>query len=201
MFTFGYAFFLQGTTFVIGIKLGSVQVATFNTIRTLINSVKAFSTVIYLPYLTDFTILVANGKVEIVKQKFQSLIRYVGIFAITAALTIYLFRSSIFMYWIGRTLNYPNLFFVLMLGSIIFQSVWNAASMLPLSVAKNRIFILFPLFAAVNVFLQILLIEMFGLTFVGALLFLLDVAMFLYVYLICTKIINGFFRPSYVEKK
>lgn len=177
LFSIGYALILQGTTFLVGFKLGSIVVVTFNTLRTLINSLKAFLSVLYLPSMPEFTILMAQNKPKIVHKKLYKLILNTFVIALFSSIGLYLFKDIIILFWLKENLVYSNLFLILMLLSIIVQSVWNAASMLPFSINQLNTLIWFPLLCIIFLISQFFSLNHFGLVGIGAGFLILDLLM------------------------
>lgn len=191
MFTLGYAFFLQGNTFLIGIKLGSSQVVIFNTVRTLVNSIKAFVGILYLPSMPEFTILITKNQRKEALLKLKRLLVIVFVGAIFLASVVYLFQHLIFKLWVGNKFIYTQLFLLTMLLSIIFQTLWNAESMVPMSVNRNKQLALFPILGLVNLFVQYFILQTYGLTGASIALLIMDITLFVYLYFIAKKIIQS----------
>jgi O-antigen/teichoic acid export membrane protein len=191
MFTLGYAFFLQGNTFLIGIKLGSSQVVVFNTVRTLVNSIKAFVGILYLPTMPEFTILITKGQVKEALLKLKRIIVIVFAGAIFLASGVYLFQHLIFKVWVGSKFNYSQVFLITMLVSIIFQTLWNAESMVPMSVNRNKQLALFPILGLVNLVIQYFILNTYGLTGASVALLLMDITLFIYLFFVAKRIITS----------
>jgi O-antigen/teichoic acid export membrane protein len=177
LFSMGFALILQGTTFLVGYKLGSIVVVTFNSLRTLTNSLKAFLSVLYLPSMTEFAVLMAQNKKEIVKKKLKTLMLNTLVIALISSIGFYIFKDRIIVFWLKENLVYSDLFLFLMFISIIVQIVWNAATMLPFSINQLNTVLLFPLLCIIFLIYQFFSISRFGLVGLGAGFVILDLFM------------------------
>lgn len=181
LFSLGYAILLQGGTFIVGLTLGSIYVVSFNTIRTLINSLKAFVAVLYLPTMPEFAVLFAKNNVRLAFLKYKKLLQNVALISLFACFFIYFLKDILFYIWLGTELKYPNGFVLLMLISIFIQILWNASSMLPLAINNLKILSFFPLFALILLSVEYFIIQYFGLLGLAFGFIFLDLLMFFLV--------------------
>lgn len=163
-FQLGTAFFIQGSTFLVGMELGSARVVVFNTIRTLVNSLRSFINILYIPTMQEFTILITKNLKEQALVKLKKTLVLVFFVSLISSLGIYLFRDLIFELWFKNSFSYDIEFLVLMLCSIIIYNLWNAASMLPLSINKMDQLALYPILSLVVLIVQYFLLQITGLT-------------------------------------
>lgn len=179
--TMGHAMILQGTAFIVGKHLGSAILVSFNTIRTLVNSIKSFSSVIYLSFVPEFTISIYKKDRITAIKSYEKMLWTVGIQASSMSLILLFLGKMIFDFWTRKELQIINPFFYYMLLSIIFQSLWNAATMVPLSINENKKIRLFALFSVLFVVILYFTVPYFGLNTIGIGLVIFDLAMLLYV--------------------
>ena len=190
-FTLGYALLLQGNTMMVGTMLGGTAVVIFNTVRTLINSIKAFVSVFYLPTMPEFSILMSENRYAEAGRKMASLLVRIFLMSLGICLFIYFFRDFIMQLWLKNSITYSNVFIIFMLLSILFQNLWNAASMLPLAINNLSKLSLFPVLCAIALVVQYFIITSTRLEGVAVSLFVMDVLMLLFVMNINKKLIQS----------
>lgn len=200
LFTLGYAILLQGNTLVVGLVLGSATVVVFNTIRTLVNSIKAFVSIFYLPTMPEFSILMAKKMLLEVKTKLNRVLKKSVLITMVLCLFVYIFRDFIFTVWLKQELNYTNDFFVFMLMSIFIQTIWNSASMLPLSINSLNKLSLFPVICLSVLLFQFFTIEYTGLKGVGISLFVLDLIMVVFLLKIVKELLDNVDKKEILNK-
>jgi len=189
LYNIGFALLLQGNTFIVGKYLGSVEVVTFNTVRTMVNSVKAFISIIYLPYLPKFTISLTKSDYTTAKKDYNRLLIITVLISSLAALILYFLKEPLFYLWLHKNIIFEQVFIITMLISIMFQSTWNAASMLLLSINKTRPLLVFPVMCLVSILIQIKLLPVYGLTITSVSLLIVDVLMLYFVNSIISKML------------
>lgn len=118
---------LQGTSYLIGSKLGSIELVVFNTVRTLLNSTKSFVSVFYYSFLPSFTVLFARSNYNEAKKKYWQMIG--GSILLSSVFTIifYFFGNSIIMFWTTSKISIEkSVFFILLISSYL-NTLWNAS--------------------------------------------------------------------------
>lgn len=179
--TMGHAMILQGTAFIVGKHLGSATLVSFNTTRTLVNSIKSFSSVIYLSFVPEFTNSIYKKDKKKAIESYTKMLWTVGLQASSMALILLFLGKEILDFWTRKELQILNPFYNYMLLSIIFQSLWNASSMVPLSINENNKIRLFAPLAVLFVIVLYFSVPYFGLDTIAIGLVIFDLAMLLYV--------------------
>jgi len=193
IYNLGFAFLLQGNTFIVGKLLGSQEVVIFTCIRTITNSIKSVMSVIYLPTLPKYTILITKKEYLSAYEKYKKTLTLVIIIASATSWIIYMNIELITTLWLHKTLNFENIFIITMLVSGVLQTVWNAGTMVPLSINRTRELIMFPLLSIVNLLIQYNFLVQFGLKSASISLLLLDLVMIVTVHRASKKIL----KPEY----
>ncbi|AXP80583.1 hypothetical protein CJ739_1494 [Mariniflexile rhizosphaerae] len=189
-FQFGTALFIQGCTLLVGIILGSASVVVFNTIRTIVNSIRAFIGIIYIQTMPEFTILISNNHLNVALVKMKRLILLVSVISLISCLGLYFLRDIIFKLWIKKPFLYNDLFMVFMLVSIFFYNIWNAASMLPMSINKMNTLALYPILGAILLIIQYFTITKNGLVGLSFSFIIMDLIMLILVLKLNFKILK-----------
>lgn len=187
MLTLGFAVVLQGNSFVVGKYLGGDNIIKFNTVRTLINSIKSIISVYYSTFLPQFTVWITMEQFRQVRTKFIQMVVVVIISTLIACTLMYFYGKDILIYWTKSKVSVSNDFlFIMLIGGGI-QVLWNALSMLPISVNDNKMFKVYPVLSLVGIFVSAISLKSFGLISVGYNLLFVDVSMLVLFVLICRK--------------
>lgn len=123
----GQSLILQGTTFIIGSKLGAIPLVTFNTIRTLTNSIKSFSSAFYFSFLPEFTVLVARKENTIAKKLFHKIFIITFIITLVFIIVYYFFGNIIVKYWTHGAVEVNLDFYSIMLLGSFFSTLNNCS--------------------------------------------------------------------------
>lgn len=182
VFMLGFALLLQGTTLVVGSVLGASLVVVFNTLRTLVNSIRTFSSVLYLPTMPQFAFYMAEKKIAEVKGLLISVTKKVIIASFLFCLFIYFFKDIILRLWLKTEIIYSEMFFMFMLFSVFFHTIWNANSMLSLGVNYLDRLIYYPVIVLFYLGIVFLVIKEYGLISVSIGMFFLDLTMLYIVF-------------------
>lgn len=190
LLTFGHAMVLQGSAFIVGKHLGINSLVTFNTIRTLVNSIKSFSGVIYMSYVPEFTKYLFKRDAHSAKKSFKRMMSLVGLQALIMGLFLFFFGGKIFNFWTGNKLKLINPFYNYMLVSIVFQSLWNAASMVPLSINKNNEIKLYAPLSVIFILILNFIVKYNNLESLGISMVIFDMILFGYMLYIAKKLLS-----------
>ncbi|QVY64750.1 lipopolysaccharide biosynthesis protein [Polaribacter sp. Q13] len=163
-FQLGTAFFIQGSTFLVGMVLGPAMVVIFNTIRTLVNTLRSFISILYIPTMQEFTILITKNLKKEAFLKLKKLMILIFLISLASAFGIYFLRDFIFELWFKNSFSYDVKFLAFMLCSIVIYNLWNAASMLPMSINRMNELALYPLLGIVVLIVQYFILPKTGLT-------------------------------------
>ncbi|PAC30619.1 lipopolysaccharide biosynthesis protein [Flectobacillus sp. BAB-3569] len=191
LITLGFAIVLQGNTFLVGRYLGSQAVVEFNTIRTLVNSMKSFFSVVYASFFPKFTVLYAKGNLEELGSRFKDLMVIVVVGSLIACGIFLFWGNDIFLIWTkGKVLLRFPFYYIMLVGALI-QIIWNGASSLPFSLNENKLLKYYPLIAILGIILCIPFMSKWGLNIVAVSLVFVDFIMLILVLYVSRKIING----------
>lgn len=188
--TFGHAMILQGTAFIIGRKLGASSLVVFSITRTLVNSVKSFSSVTYLSFVSEFTTSLFKKDFVLANTLYKRMLILIGGQSIFMTLVLYFFGAYIFRYWTGSKIQLQNPFFNYMLISIILQSLWNSATMVPLSINENQRIKFYAPFALIFTLVLNFVVDYSGLSMVGIAMIVFDCIMLIYILTVTNKILQ-----------
>jgi len=176
-FQLGTAFFIQGSTFLVGMVLGPAMVVIFNTIRTLVNSLRSFISILYIPTMQEFTILITKNLKKEAFLKLKKLMILIFLVSLISAFGIYFLRDFIFELWFKNSFYYNVDFLAFMLCTIVIYNLWNAASMLPMSINKMNELALYPLLGVVVLIVQYYILPKTGLTGLAVSFIFIDLVM------------------------
>lgn len=189
-FQLGTAFFIQGSTFLVGMVLGSSMVVIFNTIRTLVNSLRSFINILYIPTMQEFTVLLTKNLKEKAFVKLKKLLALIFLVSLISCFGIYFFRDFIFELWFKNSFLYDVNFLILMLCSIIVYNLWNAASMLPLSINRMDKLAYYPILSILVLVVQYFILPITGLTGLAVSFIFIDLIMLFIVLKLNYSILN-----------
>ena len=127
IYTLGQGLLLQGTTFIVGKQLGAVNLVTFNTTRTLVNSIKSFVGIYYSSFLSEFTILQAQENFERAKNIFKKMYKNTIILAVIFIIIYYLLGAWIMQFWTKGKVSIEEPFYIIMLLLSFFNTIQNCA--------------------------------------------------------------------------
>lgn len=190
-YSIGFSLILQGNTLVVGKTLGASSVVIFNTIRTLLNSIRTFLSIIYLPTLPKYSKYINSKEFPSATKLYKKTILIVFCVAIALSGVFYLMKDLIFNLWVGKAFRVPELFFILMLIASTLHTVWNAKSMLPLSINKTKLLALFPILGAVGIGVQYIYLPVHGIIISSYTILVVDIVMFFLVSYQIRKILSN----------
>ena len=133
LFSFGQGLIIQGSTYIVGYKLGSKNVVIFNTVRTLINFSKMLLNLINNSFLSEFTKIYANGNKNLLKQTFNLSLQLTLISVLISSTILLFFGQEIITIWTNYEINVDIIFLSLMIVEAILYSVWFIKSNLIVS--------------------------------------------------------------------
>lgn len=113
--TVGQGLLIQGTTFFIGTQLGAATLVTFNTIRTLVNSIKSLIGTFYSSFLPNFTVMVAQNQYASAQKLFKNMFFLTLIFTLMFVIIYYFLGEIILFYWTKGKVSLQQPFFNYML--------------------------------------------------------------------------------------
>ncbi len=190
-FQLGSALFIQGCTLLVGILLGAKSVVVFNTVRTMVNSLKAFISVLYIPTMQEFTLLITKNYRREAMMKVKNLYILIFFVSILSSLSVFFLRDEIFNIWIKDPFEYDQLFLVFMLIAISFQNIWNAGSMLPMSINKMNELAIYPILGITVLVFQYFFLEKTRLIGLATNFIIMDIIMLLVVIKVNFNILIG----------
>jgi O-antigen/teichoic acid export membrane protein len=138
LFTFGQGLLVQGSTYLVGNKLGNTSVVQFNTIRTLLNSCKFLLGIINSSFLPEFTKLYALSKNKLFEIYYYLSIHLTFIITIPIVLILTFFGEEIILIWTNDKVEVDKLFFYLMIVQLVFYSIWFVSSNLIVSINEHK---------------------------------------------------------------
>ncbi|MEP3837379.1 MAG: hypothetical protein ABJM36_07010 [Algibacter sp.] len=190
-FQLGSALFIQGSTFLVGMVLGPANVVIFNTIRTMVNSLKAFIGILYVPSMQEFTIMITKKLKDEALIKLKKLMLLVFSVSFIFCLVIFFLRDIIFELWLKNSFSYNTLFLGFMLCSVLIHNLWNAGSMVPMSINKMNELALYPVLGIGVLVVQYFILSKTGLAGLAAGFIIMDLIMLLLVLRLDYKIIKN----------
>ncbi|AOW17494.1 hypothetical protein LPB03_08450 [Polaribacter vadi] len=191
-FQLGTAFFIQGSTFLVGMVLGSASVVVFNTIRTLVNSLRSFISILYIPTMQEFTILITKKLKTQAFTKLKKLLLLIFLISVISGLGVYFLRDFIFDLWFKNGFTYNVNFLAFMLLATVIHNLWNAASMLPISINRMNELAIYPFLGITVLVVQYFIIPKTGLTGLAISFIFMDLVMLFLVFKLNYKILKNF---------
>lgn len=190
LYSIGFGLILQGNTFIVGKVLGTNSVVIFNTVRTLVNTMRSFMSIIYLPKMPKYNILLSSERISEAKVVFKKNLQQVIILTLLSGLFITLFYKTLLYYWIHKELVITKTFIFLMIFGAVLHTIWNAVSMVTLSINKTFQLLLFPAMGVVSILIQYFYLNTFGLELASFFLLIIDLIMLVTVFVKTNKIIK-----------
>lgn len=127
-YTTGYSFIIQGSSFLVGMNLGPSNLVIFNTTRTFVNSLRSFSSIFYGIFLPEYTVLVSQAKLKQAKGIFFNTLIFTAIFSFILSINYLLIGDWFLKLWTHNKIGIEQPFFVLILASILINTISNCAS-------------------------------------------------------------------------
>jgi O-antigen/teichoic acid export membrane protein len=137
--TMGQGLVIQGTTFLIGTHLGASTLVTFSTIRTLINSIKAFVGAFYSSFLPEFTVTIAQNQYKRAQRLYKVMLSYTFLFTIAFTIFYYLLGDYIIFYWTKGKINLEQPFFNYMLVLALVNTLGSCAYTVLNATNENKV--------------------------------------------------------------
>lgn len=190
-YTTGYSFIIQGTSFLVGKNLGPSSLVTYNTVRTLVSSIRSFSSIFYGVFLPEYTILISQQKYYKAKKVFY----YVFIFTISFSfflLIIYLLLGNWFLkLWTHGKITPENPFYTLMLCMIFVNTLSNCASNILNATNYLKIVGFLSFLLSIISLLVINFIKLDNISQVALVTLVFETILFIFTFSQAVKIING----------
>tara|TARA_Y200000002_G_scaffold366537_1_gene357600 strand:- start:17164 stop:18510 length:1347 start_codon:yes stop_codon:yes gene_type:complete len=183
LFTFGQGLLIQGSTWLVGYKLGNTSLVQFNTIRTLVNAGKFLLGIINNSFLPEFTKFISKGQNIITNTLFFLSIHITFFVMVLLTSTLFIFGELIINLWTDKGILINKVFFNLLTLELLFFSFWFISSNLLVSINKHefisRVFAILSLFFFIITYL---LIDVINITAVPVALIIMDLFMIYYVF-------------------
>ena len=181
----GYALTLQGTIFFIGKYMGGEVLVTYNTTRTLANSLKSFISAFYFSYLPEYTVLFAKHKKKEANVLFKKMFTQTFIVTTLLAVLYYIMGDHIMSFWTNNKIKIENPFYPLLLLSVFFSTLGNCSYIILNASNENKnVGIYYTILALLSMLsLYQGLKAHFGLTYVGSIMLFIELSFFIVQYL------------------
>ncbi|PRY44176.1 hypothetical protein CLV58_103145 [Spirosoma oryzae] len=177
VYNLGFGLIIQGNTFIVGKVLGPSEVVKFNTTRTMVNTIRSLMSVMYLPTMSKYNILLLNNKLLEAKIIFRHTLYKVLFLSTLISIFIIINYEKLFVLWLHKDLSISDGFIMAMVISALIHTVWNTMSMLPLSINKSNILLCFPAVSVLGFVLQFFYIKNIGINFTGYIILFIDIIM------------------------
>jgi O-antigen/teichoic acid export membrane protein len=143
----------HGFIFLIKFSLNNKFLIAFTTIRTFVFFIKSAQSVINSSFSPKFSINFALQKYCIIKN-YHTLATTISLILSTVSIIMYLFFGKyVYTLWIGNTIEFNWVMFILFLISQFFSSIWSSSSVLLTSTNNHLIFSIYFLFSSIFAFL------------------------------------------------
>ena len=193
--TIAQGLILQGTTYIIGSKLGTIELVNFNTTRTLLNSIKSFVGVFYYSFLPNFTIAFAKNNYKEAKRTYLQMMVGSILLASSFAIVLYLFGNEIIKYWTVNKVGIDRIVLLILLLSSFFNTLWNASYSVLNSANCNREIGLSYLIMCIMTIISMLFTN--KLTTFGYIILLNDLIMLILTFTFTNFLLNQRMKPSF----
>ncbi len=183
LFTFGQGLLIQGSTLLVGSKLGNSSVVQFNTIRTLVNSGKFIFGIINNSFLPELTKFISQGKKSLSISLFDLSVKTTFVLSAILSIFLFVFGEIIINIWTDYTIEINILFLNLLILEIMFFSSWFVGSNLLISINKHEyISKVFTISSILYFTIIYLFLEKLNIIIIPIALILMDLIMLFYVY-------------------
>lgn len=193
--TIAQGLILQGTTYIIGSKLGTIELVSFNTTRTLLNSIKSFVGVFYHSFLSNFTIAFAKNNYKEAKRTYLQMMVGSILLASSFAIVLYLFGNEIIKYWTVNKVGIDRIVLLILLLSSFFNTLWNASYSVLNSANCNKEIGLSYLIMCIMTIVSMLFTD--KLTTFGYIILLNDLIMLILTLTFTNFLLNQRIKPSF----
>lgn len=183
----GYGLILQGTILLVGKNLGTSSLVTFNTTRTLANSIKSFISVFYFSFLPEYTVLIAQNKIEHAKRIFKKMFIITLYISISAVVIYYFAGEQIMNYWTKGKVHIEQPFYSLMLLTVFFSTLGNCAYTVLNATNENRTIGIYYSILAFSAMIALHFWVEKGLIYVACILLIVEVVLFLISFIVAQK--------------
>lgn len=191
IFVMGQGLVMQGTTFLVGKTLGTSALVTFNTVRTLVNSVRSFISIYYYSFLNDFTIYLS--KYKYFKAKYLFIKMFTNSLYLTISLVILLFYTGgrIIYIWTNGKIEFEQSFFNFMLLMAFFNTLsLTSYSVMNASNNNRNMGVYYTIFASIAM-IAIYKLSYLGLDYIAIILCGVEIGMFFISFRSTWKIVNN----------
>ena len=168
IFTIADAIRLQGTTYLVLLLLGPIEVAVFTSVRTLINASKKFIDIINKSFWPMISIEYGANNINRIRLLHAKSIAYSTILSVILVAFFTLFGLKIYDFWIKGELEASSIYFYSGILSVLFFSIWQTTSVIQLS-TNNHSFIskIYLLFSLLSVLICYVSLNYFGIDGLG----------------------------------
>lgn len=154
----------QGILTVIGLLLGASAVVSFTAIRTIVNLIKQFNSMIYYSVLPEFSTALATGNTLLAKKLHRYACQISLFFTLFNIIALAFLGPTIVRIWTNGKLEVDYLFFMLMLLSMLPNTFYVTSAYVHMSINRiGKIAIICLLASAFSVGFTYVLIPVFGL--------------------------------------
>ncbi len=136
-FPAGNAVIIQGFILLINSLLGSANVVLFSTTRTLINTIKKGTTIMFNSFWPEFSLAYGRGDKKFMKKIYQFFFGINIYYGISAIVILIFFGKEIFLLWTKHQLEFNNILFYLFLLSTLTNFSWFPGSMVLIATNKH----------------------------------------------------------------
>jgi len=189
--TMGQGLVLQGTTFLVGTHLGASTLVTFSTIRTLINSIKAFVGAFYSSFSPEFTVTIAQNQYKRAQRLYKVMLSYTFLFTIAFTIFYYLVGDYIMFYWTKGKINLEQPLFTYMLVLGLVNTLGSCAYTVLNATNENKVVGIFSAILSFFTMIGIFFTVNGGLLNVVTILLIADSILLVISFLTALRIVKG----------
>jgi O-antigen/teichoic acid export membrane protein len=143
-FPAGYALSLQGTLVLVGVMLGPVAAATFSTLRTLTRFGYQLGDVVRSSFWPEISVAFGKGDLALARRLHRVSCQLSLWLALLSAGVLWLTGEKLFHLWTHGRVAFEKPVLILMLCSVVANSLWNTSSVVSLaSNSHSRVAALF----------------------------------------------------------
>ncbi len=174
---------MQGLNIVVGTMLGPLTLSIFSTIRTMVNSVKTFVNLISHAYWPEFSRVFGRKDYPSSKKLLNQAFKINMYGTIILILFFFIFGKDIYLIWLNHSLEFNNLFFILLLINLVTYSLWDTNLYFLIASNKHSLCgIIFIVFSFLLVISSIFTIKQFGIEIIPAFTIITDILFCIVVY-------------------
>jgi O-antigen/teichoic acid export membrane protein len=135
---FGNAILYQGNIMIVQSTLGSAAVVLFGTVRMLIRSISQMLDLVNIVIWPELSILIGSGELSKAARLHRIAVGIATLMSFLGVLFLSIFGSSLYEFWVGKSINLPQHLLIIFLFPVPFYALWFTSCIVPLACNKHE---------------------------------------------------------------